>query len=77
MPNNDDRPTPSLGGRSPLSEHRKWAVVVGVTVLVIAVVGVGITALLGGTGVVPVLAVAIAAIGGAAIAAWIIKGHAD
>ena len=46
-----------------LAVHRKWAVGVGVVVLVVALVGLWLGSGLEGTGFLPVLAIAIAVIG--------------
>jgi hypothetical protein len=70
---NDDPSNTSLGDSSLLVGQRKWAIGVGVLVLVVALVGLWLRTGLDGTGVVPVLAMAIAVLGGAGLALWLVE----
>ena len=69
---NDDPPDTSPGDSSPLAGQRKWVLGVGVVVLVVAFLGLGASSVLDGTGLLPVLAIAIAVLGGAGITLWLI-----
>jgi len=69
---NDDPPNTSPGDSSLLVGQRKWALGVGVVVLVVALLGLGVSSVLDGTGLLPVLAIAIAVLGGAGITLWLI-----
>jgi hypothetical protein len=71
---NDDPPSTSPGDSSLLVGQRKWAIGVGVLVLAVALVGLWLRIGLEGTGVVPVLAIAIAVLGGAGLALWLVEG---
>jgi hypothetical protein len=70
---NDDPSNTSLGDSSLLVGQRKWAIGVGVLVLVVALVGLWLRTGVDGTGVVPVLAIAIAVLGGAGLALWLVE----
>lgn len=70
---NDDTPDTPHRNSSLLTGQRKWAVGVGVVVLVVALVGLWLGSGLDGTGVIPVLAIAVAVIGGAGITLWLIE----
>jgi hypothetical protein len=70
---NDDPSNTSPGDSSLLVGQRKWAIGVGVLVLVVALVGLWLRTGLDGTGVVPVLAMAIAVLGGAGLALWLVE----
>jgi hypothetical protein len=70
---NDDPPNTSSGDSSLLTGQRKWAVGVSGVVLAVALVGLWLSSGLDGTGVIPVLAIAIAVLGGAGIALWLIE----
>jgi hypothetical protein len=70
---NDDPSSTSPGDSSLLVGQRKWAIGVGVIVLVVALVGLWLRTGLEGTGVVPVLAIAIAVLGGAGLALWLVE----
>lgn len=70
---NEDPPRTSMGDTPVLAGRTKWAAGVGAAVLVVAFVGLGISSFLEGAGIVPVIAIAIAVLGGAAIAFWLIK----
>lgn len=70
---NDDTPDTPQGGNSLLAGQRKWAIGVGGVVLVVALTGLWLSSGLGETGVIPVLAIAIAVLAGAGIALWLIK----
>ncbi|MFC6942707.1 hypothetical protein ACFQE8_22560 [Salinirubellus sp. GCM10025818] len=69
---NNDPPNTSSGDGSLLMGQRKWAVGVGVVVLVVALVGLWLSSGLGRTGVIPVLAIAVAVLGGVGITLWLI-----
>lgn len=69
----DDPPNTSSGANSLLAGQRKWAVGIGVVVLVVAFIGLYLSSGLERTGVIPVLAIAIAVIGGAGITLWLIE----
>lgn len=71
---NNDPPNTSHGNSSLLAGQRKWAVGVGVVVLAVALVGLWLSSGLDGSNVIPVLAIAIAVLGGAGIALWLIEG---
>jgi len=71
---NDDPSSTSPGDSSLLVGQRKWAIGVGVLVLAVALVGLWLRIGLEGTGVVPVLAIAIAVLGGAGLALWLVEG---
>jgi len=71
---NDDPPNTSHGDSALLAGQRKWAVGVGGVVLAVALVGLWLSSGLDGSGVVPVLAIVIAVLGGAGIALWLIEG---
>jgi len=68
---NDDLPNTSSRDGSLLAGQRKWAV--GVVVVAVALVGLWLSSVLDGTGFLPVFAVAIAVIGGAGMALWLVK----
>ena len=70
---NDDQPNTSSGDSSLLMGQRKWAVGVGGVVLAVALVGLWLSSGFEGTGVIPVLAIAIAVLGGAGITLWLIE----
>jgi len=70
---NIDPPNTSPGDNPLLAGQRKWAVGVGVVVLAVALVGLWLSSGLGETGVIPVLAIAIAVLGGAGITLWLIE----
>ena len=70
---NDDPSSTSPGDSSLLVGQRKWAIGVGVLVLAVALVGLWLRIGLEGTGVVPVLAIAIAVLGGAGLALWLVE----
>ena len=70
---NNDPPNTSRRDSSLLAGQRKWAVGVGVVVLAVALVGLWLSTGLDGTGFVPVLAIAIAVLGGAGLALWLIE----
>lgn len=69
---NDDQPDTTPGDSSLFAGQRKWALGVGVVVLVVALLGLGVSSVLDGTGLLPVLAIAIAVLGGAGITLWLI-----
>jgi hypothetical protein len=68
---NNDPPNTSQRDGHLLAGQRKWAV--GVLVLGVALVGLWLRAGLDGTGFVPVLAIAIAVLGGAGLALWLVE----
>jgi hypothetical protein len=70
---NNDPPNTSQRDDHLLAGQRKWAVGVGVLVLGVALVGLWLRAGLDGTGFVPVLAIAIAVLGGAGLALWLVE----
>jgi hypothetical protein len=70
---NEGSPDPSASDRSLLAGHKKWAVNVGMVVLKIAFVGLWLSSVLDETGVLPVFAIAIAVLGGAGSALWLIE----
>jgi hypothetical protein len=70
---NDDPSNTSPRDSSLLVGQRKWAIGVGVLVLAVALVGLWLSSVLDGTGFVPVLAIAIAVLGGAGLALWLVK----
>jgi len=72
---NEDPPRTSMGDTPVLAGRTKWAAGVGAAVVVVALVGLGIRSFLEGAGMVPVIAIAIAVLGGAAIALWLIEEH--
>lgn len=75
MPGDNDHPTESSGAGRAVTGRTKWAVGVGIAVIVIAIAGLGLTSLLADTRVLPIVAIAIAVIGGAAIAVWVIERY--
>ena len=72
---NEDPPRTSMGDTSVLTGRTKWAAGIGAAVLIVALVGLGIRSFLEGVGMVPVIAIAIAVLGGAVIALWLIEEH--
>jgi hypothetical protein len=72
---NEDPPNTSTGSRSVLSGHGRWAVGIGVVVLGVALVGLWLSSALDGTGLFPVLAIAVSVLGGAAIALWLVDAQ--
>jgi hypothetical protein len=70
---NDDPPNTAHGDSSLLAGQQKWAVGVGVVVLAVALVGLYLSSGLDGTGAIPVLAIAVAVLGGAGITLWLIE----
>ena len=70
---NDDSSNTSPRDSSLLVGQRKWAIGVGVLVLAVALVGLWLRTGLGGTGFVPVLAIAIAVLGGAGLTLWLVE----
>lgn len=70
---NRDPPDTSHGHSSLLAGQRKRAVGVGIVVLAVALVGLWMNSVLDGTGLLPVVAIAIAVIGGAGIALQLIE----
>ena len=70
---NDDPPNTAHGNSFLLVGQRKWAAGVGVVVLVVALFGLWLSSGLDETGVIPVLAIAVAVLGGAGITLWLIE----
>ena len=70
--NNDPLDTSSEDS-SLLVGQRKWATGVGVLVLALGLVGLWLRTGLNGTGFVPVLAIAIAVLGGAGLTLWLVE----
>jgi len=70
---NRDPPDTSQGYSSPLAGQRKRAVGVGGIVLVVALVGLWMNSVLDGTGLLPVVAIAVAVLGGAGIALQLVE----
>ena len=70
---NEDPPRTSMMDTSVFSGRTKWAAGVGAAIVVVALVGLGISSFLEGAGMVPVIAIAIAVVGGVAIALRLIE----
>lgn len=72
MPRTNDSSLGSIGERLSLSGRPKWAVGIGLAIIVSALAALGIRFLLAGADLAPVVAIALAVVGGAGIAYWVI-----
>ena len=70
---NEDPQNSVTGDSSLLAGRKKWMVGAGAAVLGVGFVGLWLSSVLDGTGLLPVLAIVIAVIGGTGITLWLIE----